>query len=312
VTPVLALCALVFSAIYSGLETAVYVTSRLRVFVDVGRGMRAARRLERIVADLPTLVTVLLIANNLANYALAQFNQVLLRDVGIEHSVALGTLMVGAVTFVFGESLPKSAARRWREQALYRLSPVLLVTTGALAWLARPLVRLSMWLLGGRGERRGGADDALVHGAEEGFLTAFQVQVARGVLGLRERTVRDEARPLDRYPVARLGSDELRVPTEGHEYRALVLDASGERVIGWLPIARLYQGTARRPPARRACRPIARVGPRTTLEQAYAALTQTRSPFAVLGNPPAARVVHVEELRLHLLGKAAAGARGGP
>lgn len=309
-TLALILVALAASAVFSGLETAVYVTSRLRLFVDAGRGVRWARRLEHAIADLPTLVTVLLIANNLANYGLAQFNQVLLRELGIEHSVALGTLLVGAVTFVFGESLPKSAARRWREQALYGGAPALLVIVAALGWAARPLVRLSAWLAGARGEGRPVPGDAFGHGAEEGFLSPFQVQVARGVMGLRERTVEREARPLDHYPVVRLGSMDLRVPDEGHEYRALVLDAPGERVVGWLPIAELFDGRVRRPPSRRACRPIVRVGPDTTLEEAYAALDQTRSPFAVLADPPAARVVDVEELRLRLLGKAAAGARG--
>ena len=76
--------AVVLSGIYSGLETGVYSTSRLKIFLDGQEGRGIARRLESLLHDMPTLLTVLLLATNAANSLASTLGLVMLRDLGVE------------------------------------------------------------------------------------------------------------------------------------------------------------------------------------------------------------------------------------
>src|SRR6185436_7937337 len=69
---------LVAAAACSGLEVGLYATSRLRVALDAAAGVAAALVVQRSLAELPRMLTVLLVANNLAQWLVSLQTQVLL------------------------------------------------------------------------------------------------------------------------------------------------------------------------------------------------------------------------------------------
>jgi Mg2+/Co2+ transporter CorB len=103
--------AVLASGVFSGLETGLYATSRLRVVLDAAAGHPRARRAQQLLGDLPRVLTVLLIANNVTHWASSLLVQIALERHGFEQTELLGTVVVTAVLFIFGESVPKSAFR---------------------------------------------------------------------------------------------------------------------------------------------------------------------------------------------------------
>ena len=110
ITPiVIAVLGIVASAIFSGLETGLYVVDRVRLAVRAGRGDRNAVRLEAEVEEPERLLSALLIANNAANYAGSLGIAAILSMFVVSEwtIVGLNTLLVVPLLFVFGETIPK-------------------------------------------------------------------------------------------------------------------------------------------------------------------------------------------------------------
>jgi len=306
---VLLLAGLIASAGMSGMEVGLYVTSRLRVALDAAAGKAAAIAIQRSLSELPLALTLLLVANNLAHELVSLQTQVLLERWGFQRSGLVGTALVTGVLFVFGESVPKSAFNRWKHELLYPVAPALAFLRLALGWLALPLSRaaerIASWL---PAPSRGPAGNPterealLSTGAAEGLMSPFQQRVARGVLALRGRTADAEARPAGDLPTAQLGQPGVRLPAGTREHRVLVLDESGRRVAGWVPLAALWTPEGFRPPARRDLRPVVRVEPTSGLDRVYLALDRSEAPFATLVGEGPAAVIDVDRLRLRVMG----------
>jgi len=301
--------ALAISAAYSGLETGIYATSRLRIYLDAAAGQPAARSAQRLLGNLPLLLTVLLVAQNLANWALSLLVQVVLDQQGVGSTALLGTLVVTVVLFVFGESVPKSVFRRGRESLLYPAMPLLagahlllwrLVTP--VAWIARWLTRVVQLRLGVGRQSESDREDLLYAGVAEGFLSQFQQRVARGVLSMRNRTAGEEARPVTDHPHARLGLAEISLPSGTREHQIVVLAADGASVAGWVPMATLWEGRGFRAPESRDLRPVARVEAGASLDRVYSTLDRTGAPFAALVGDGEPRVLDSYQLRQRVMG----------
>ena len=309
--------AVVLSALFSGLETGIYTTSRLRLFLDAQDGVRAAKNARELLADMPGLLSVLLVANNVANWGASFSAQAILIAAGVQNSELVGTLAVTVVLFLCSESVPKSAFRRGRERLLYPCMPLLAASdwllsrlVAPISWFAEQLTRVVQQRLGG---------------ASEGFLTGFQNRVARGVLAMRSRTAGDEALPLERFPTVCLAGDEggswppevpdtqrrgaVRLPTGSREHRCLVLDPRGQRVLGWTPLAVLWQPEGFRSPRRNELQPVVRVEAATGLDLAYVDLDRRQAPFAVL---PDRRILDANLLRQAVMGRLGGAGDAGP
>jgi CBS domain containing-hemolysin-like protein len=304
---VLALIALAAAALLAGMETGLYATSRLRIVLDAAAGHPAAKRVQALLTELPVVLAVLLLATNLVNWALSALAQSVLVRAGVEQAELVGTLLVTAVVFVLGESVPKELFRRAQHQALYACAPALQMLRAVLGPVLLPVVRLSGWLAARLARPSVAASssserDALLRaGAAEGLLSPFQKRVADGVLSLRLRRAADEARPVEAYPLARLGQAGVQVPEGSREYLVLVLDEAGGRVAGWMALAGLYEAGRFRAPVRRELQPVARVEPGTGLDRVYAALDRSGTPFAALVEDGPLRVVDSARLRQRLM-----------
>src|SRR5690606_32443968 len=89
------------SALYSGLETGSYSLNRVRLQVLRHQGWRSARTLDRLLHNPVTLLSTLLIGNNIMNYMGTAGLAVLLEDAGYSEwqTVALNCLIVTPLLF---------------------------------------------------------------------------------------------------------------------------------------------------------------------------------------------------------------------
>lgn len=301
--------AVLLSATFSGLETGIYTTSRLRLFLDEQAGVEAARRARRLLADMPSLLTILLVANNMANQAATYLSQLLLVQWEVPSREVVGTVAVTVILFLLAESVPKAAFHRHREGLLYPVMPVLLVARALLhhvtlpiSWCAALLQKAVRSRAGGAKKRAGPGQAMLRAGAAEGFLTPFQERVSRGVLSMRSRTAGDEAVPVTACATSRLGRPGVDLPAGSRDHRVLVLDGRGRVALGWVPLARLWTPEGFRAARRDELQPVVRVEGAAGLDRVYVHLDRSGAPFAVVGSGAELRVLDASWLRQRVMG----------
>ena len=134
---------LLFSAFFSGAETAFSSLNNARVKTLADNGNFLARIAMRLCSDFDRLLTTVLIGNNLVNIALTAVATMLLVDLyGARNGALLSTLIVTPTVIFLGEITPKSIAREYPEPIALFSAPLLL----ALRWLLYPLNALfALW-----------------------------------------------------------------------------------------------------------------------------------------------------------------------
>lgn len=198
------LAGFVGSAVYSGMETGAYTLNPVRLHILADRGQRGAVALRKLVDRPATLLSTLLIGNNVSNYLGTAGLAVLLEAMAFSdwQSIILNTLIVTPLLFVFGETLPKDMMASHSDRLMPPLTPLL---TGS-RWLFTltglvPAVGLfSSTVLRLMGEPGGDAAfpprkrvEMLVReGVGHGILSDEQSAIVDRVLRLGGRTVRQE------------------------------------------------------------------------------------------------------------------------
>ena len=191
------------SAIASGTETGIYVLNRVRLAVRAGRGEKRALRLRAEVRRPESLLSTLLLSNNIANYAgslgvAAILNQ---QDLGPFTVVVLNTLLVVPLLFIFGETLPKDLFRTRADSWVYVMAMPLkiarwLFTMIGLVPLLDVIARFGAKLLGGSSGLELGPRSRMAMLLREsvlaGGLTSDQVSLADRVLAMEHLTVATE------------------------------------------------------------------------------------------------------------------------
>ena len=127
------------SGFFSGSETGLYCVNRLRLRLRNHRGDPGAARLQALLGDEQSALSVILVGTNVANYLTTVFMAMLLAsktglsDRGVE---LYTTLIVTPVVFVFGEMVPKNLFQRDADRLLYYCSWGL----SQARWLFSPVV----------------------------------------------------------------------------------------------------------------------------------------------------------------------------
>jgi Mg2+/Co2+ transporter CorB len=101
---------LVFSALFSGSETALTTASRGKLHGMSGGGDAAAERALRLTDDKERLIGAILLGNNLVNILAAALATSLFTALFGDGGVAVATLVMTALVLVFSEVLPKTYA----------------------------------------------------------------------------------------------------------------------------------------------------------------------------------------------------------
>lgn len=211
------------SALYSGMETGAYTINRVRLHVLADRGQRAAVGLRNLLDRPGTLLSTLLIGNNVANYLGTAGLAVLLEAMALSdwQSILLNTLIVTPLLFVFGETLPKDTMAAHADRLMPPLTPLL---SGS-RWLFTftglvPVVRLfSAGVL--RLMKQPGGDAAFPprkrvemlvrEGVGHGILSDEQSAIVDRVLRLGGRTVRQEMVPWSEVLAVRVDDPPSRL-----------------------------------------------------------------------------------------------------
>ena len=128
---------LAVSAIFSAAETAMTGASRGRMHQLERDGDRAARRVNRLIADQETMIGSVLLGNNLINILCsALVTEVLTKAIPGGWGVAAATALMTVLVLVFAEVLPKTLAITRSDDVARWLS----VPTEVAIWLFGPIV----------------------------------------------------------------------------------------------------------------------------------------------------------------------------
>ncbi len=202
----LTLVSFFLSALYSGLETAVYTLNRVRLTVRAGRGDRAAVRLRRELANPNRTLSTLLIGTNASSYLASFALAAIFEKVGLVNwtLIAVEVAVVTPLLFVFAETLPKDLFRTHTDHWTYRCSGFLVgsrwvfLTCGLL-----PIVQLVGTAVGRLVGSGGPPPDSarlrisqlIKEGVGTGVLSESQTTLADRALAMRGRVVANEMIP---------------------------------------------------------------------------------------------------------------------
>ncbi len=200
---ILKLCAIaaliVFSAFFSGSETALTAASRSRIHARAKAGSKGAGLVAKLLESRERLIGALLLGNNLVNIlASALMTGLMLSlfgDVGVFYATIIMTLLV----LIFAEVLPKTyAITRPDSAAISVARPV-----SAIVWLFAPIVSVIQILVNGFLRLFGVKSDDLswtvadeIRGAvnlhtEEGRVDKHERDQILGVLNIGDLDVED-------------------------------------------------------------------------------------------------------------------------
>lgn len=201
---------LIFSAFFSGSETALTATSRARMHHLEEEGHRRARLVTKLIARRERLIGTLLIGNNIANiFASALATSVLIEMVG-DGAVAIATILMTVLVIIFSEVLPKTYAIRNADRVSLAIAPAAAVSVFLLSPIAisvQLIVSGMLKLAGGRVAPSG--PDA----AEQEIRGTISIHAESGAVVAHEREMLHSILDLDRMTVGEIMTHRRRMLT---------------------------------------------------------------------------------------------------
>ena len=147
----LLLLLLFLSAFFSSTETALMSLNRYRLRHKARSGHRGARLAEILLRRPDRLIGLILLGNNLVNFAAASIVSLLALRLGGEAGVAIGTFIFTLVVLIFAEVAPKTIAAlnpsRLALPAAYVYFPLLKICY-PIVWFVNLLANALLRLLG--------------------------------------------------------------------------------------------------------------------------------------------------------------------
>ncbi len=108
---------ILFSAFFSGSETALTAISRARIFHLIQEGHKSAHVVHKLRDAKESLIGAILLGNNLVNIAAASLATTLAIEVwGAEYGPLYATIIMTLVVLIFAEVLPKTVAINYSDQ----------------------------------------------------------------------------------------------------------------------------------------------------------------------------------------------------
>ena len=236
---------LVFSAFFSGSETALTAASRGKLRTQADKGSRGAQRALAITEDNERLIGSVLLGNNLVNILATSLTTALFTRLFGESGVVLATLVMTVLVLIFAEVLPKTYAITNAETAAARVAgPISLIImifapiVSLVRWLVRGVLRVfgiqtdpDSHILAVREEIAG----AITLGHSEGIVEKEDRDRILGALDLSDRTV--EEIMLHRSSIEMINADDdpsaiLNQCLESSHTRLPVFKDNQENIIG--------------------------------------------------------------------------------
>jgi Hemolysins and related proteins containing CBS domains len=212
---------LVLSFVSSGMETALYRASRVRMRIREERGEWRAAWVNGVAGQMDGMVTTILVDNNISAYAGTYFLSAILANWHIGHPELVTTAVITPLFFVLTESLPKQLAFGRADTYALELIRVFAV----FRWVLRPMV----WVLNtaSAGLRRvlGAPGEApLSHSRRTLLIEHFNAGVAEHVLS--EEQNRMAARIME---LERISAMDAMIPLS--EFALLSVNATRKKAV---------------------------------------------------------------------------------
>ena len=152
---------LLFSAFFSGSETALMSLNRYKLRHKARAGHRGAKIAEQLLQRPDRLIGLILLGNNAVNIAASALVGVVSMQLGGEFGFAIGTALLTLVVLIFAETAPKTMAALHPERvafpAAYIYYPLLKVLY-PIVWLVNVMANGVLFLLGqNKGDAEGHA-----------------------------------------------------------------------------------------------------------------------------------------------------------
>jgi len=181
----------VLSAFFSGSETALIGSGRIKLNMLAEKGSRGAKRALKLLRDPGDLLATILVGNNLVNVMAAAVATVLLGPV-------YATILVTLLLLIFAEITPKTLAAYQPEKYAVRVSAAVKafgLVFKPVAFLTSGIADLLLWpVLGGKQtkEMRMSRQELLTAirlGARDGELEPSETRMTREILALKDKPV---------------------------------------------------------------------------------------------------------------------------
>ncbi len=283
---------IVLSALYSGLETGVYVLNKMRLDLRAEAGSKPARMLRVMLRKIDAVLVTMLIGTNIANYAAtfaigAMF--VLAAGGESEHAEWYAMAVATPLLFVLAESAPKSLFQKAAESLVYRLVWFLRISQLALTYCGLvPLVRAVARMVAGLTRSRQplgheGLAAIVAEGQASGALTHAQSIMADRIMHLTDIVVADAMKPMKdvRTAPADITRAQLDPIVKDYNYSRLPLVDRDRRVVGILDIYDILTESPDVQPAQRMTAPLL-VDSRATVTDALYHMQKAHASMAVV------------------------------
>ena len=233
------LASLVLSFVSSGMETALYRVSRVRMRIRAQQGEERAALVIRVLDRLDSMVTAILINNNIAAYAGTYLLTLQLVAWRVPHSELITTAVITPLFFVLTESLPKQIVYNSADRFALELVRVFSCARALLSPMVWILNRASAGLrrvLGSRGEadlaqsQRALLLEHLNAGVAEKVLTEEQNRMAVRIMELESINAVDSMIPLPKLtllPASATRAQALASMSRRRTQLALIVDGNG-------------------------------------------------------------------------------------
>jgi len=207
---------LVFSAFFSGAETALMGVDWLRVRYLVRKGSRRARTLQTLLERKDLLIGTILVGNNVVNIAASSVATAVALSLVGEQGIAVATIVMTLLVLVFSEITPKTFASQHGEPVALAVAPVFTVLN-RLLWpvtlLVTRLARLLLTLFGvgpAVQPRVRLSEDELrvliVEGAKAGVVESDKRHMLHGIFQMGRQTAREVMIPRTRVRGIEVGT----------------------------------------------------------------------------------------------------------
>lgn len=113
---ILVLAMMVFSALFSGTETAYSTVNKLRLKNYEAQGNKKAGKALKLANRFDDVITAVLIGNNIVNIGTSSVATVIFCDIFGDSGAAISTAVITVLVLIFCEVLPKSYAKRNSEK----------------------------------------------------------------------------------------------------------------------------------------------------------------------------------------------------
>jgi putative hemolysin len=253
---VLLIACIVFSAFFSGSETAFISLQKIRLEHLVNTGVRGAGRIARMVQKPEKFLSTVLLGNTFVNTAAAALATALAIAQWPDYGILIATAGTTVVLLIFAETTPKSVAVHHNERfAVLAVRPLELIS-----WILTPFVIVLSWIASGLTRLSGGhavprslatADDIRVMisvGHREGTVEENEAKMLDKVFDFGDRPVREVTIPRPEVVAIEQGStvaDFLALYAESPISRFPVYKENMDNVVGILSIKDVLMGLAK-------------------------------------------------------------------